>query len=139
MSTQTSPLPDPQTAYNNLFGGVHERVFFTKCAAAGFAPRSPEEARWMLETTGKLRRISDAHVVKEAAAQDNPFFRMNSDLDAVMAKFGLDGPTKQAAAQEVESGYKEAAAHLMTDPTMYNSVLSLAAHEAQEQLASLNR
>ena len=42
-------MPDPQMAYDNLFHGVHTRVFFQKCAAAGFSPRSEQEAMWMLD------------------------------------------------------------------------------------------
>lgn len=133
MNTPANALPDAQTAYNNLFEGIHNEVFFRKCAAAGFPVRSMEEAQWMLETAGKLEAVSQADQVKQAAAQDNPYFQMNSRLDAVLDQYGLNGHKKAAAAQEVEIGYKQAAAELMQNPTLYNSVLALAAHEAAQQ------
>lgn len=131
MSNHANTLPDPETAYATLFNGVHSEVFFNKLAAAGFAPRSEQEAMWMLETAGKLRAVSETQQVKQAGMEDNPFYRMNASLDKVLDHYGL-GQTKQASRAEVETGYKQAAARLMQDPTFYNSVLSLKAHEAQE-------
>lgn len=133
MNTPANDLPDAQTAYNNLFEGIHNEVFFRKCAAAGFPVRSAEEAQWMLETAGKLEAVSQADQVKQAAAQDNPYFQMNSRLDDVLTQYGLNGHKKAASAQEVKIGYKQAAAELMQDPVLYNSVLALAAHEAAQQ------
>lgn len=124
MST-TTQLPDPRQAYQNLFAGVHERVFFNKCAAAGFAPRSQEEAQYMLDTAGKLRYLSQQEPIKQAAAQDNPYYQMSSHLDAMMAQYGLGG----GRPQESESAIKAAADQLAADPVLYNSVLSLAAYE----------
>ncbi len=132
MNTQANALPDAKTAYDNLFQGIHNEVFFRKCAAAGFPARNAQEATWMLETAGKLEAVSEADQVKQAAAQDNPYFQMNSNLDAVLSQYGL-GHQKVASAQEVEVGYKQAAAELMQNPTLYNSVLSLAVHEAAKQ------
>ena len=87
----------------------------------------------MLETAGKLETVSQADQVKQAAAQDNPYYQMNSKLDAVLEQYGLNGHQKAAAAQEVEIGYKQAAAELVQDPTLYNSILSLAVHQAAQQ------
>lgn len=131
MSNAAAALPDPQTAYNNLFEGIHARVFFQKCAAAGFPARNEQEAMWMLETAGKLRAVSESQQVKEAGAQDNPYYQMNAQLDRVLDQYGL-GQTKQASYQEAEIGYKQAAASLMQDPLFYNSVLSLKAAEAEQ-------
>lgn len=127
MSQTAAVLPDPQTAYNTLLEGVHAKVFFHKCAAAGYAPRSQEEALVMLDTAGKLRAVFESEQVKAAGARDNPYVQMNSSLDRVMDQYGL-GREKTA---EIETGYREAAAHLMQDPTFYNSVLSLKAAEAE--------
>ncbi len=132
-------LPTPDAAYDTLFQGVHQRVFFQKLAAAGYAPRSAEEAQWMLNTAGKLRQVTEAQSVKEAAAQDNPFFRLDNSLDRVMAEFGLGGQAKQAQYQEVETAYKQAAASLANDPEIYNAVLSLKANEAEQIQAQLAR
>ena len=131
MSTAVAALPDPQTAYNNLFEGVHARVFFAKCAAAGYSPRSQEEAQWMLETAGKLRAVSESQQVKQAGVQDNPYFQMSSSLDKLLDQYGL-GTSKQASYEEAEAGYKQAAAQLMDDPTFYNSVLALKVNEAEQ-------
>ncbi len=134
MSTAAAALPDPQTAYNNLFEGVHARVFFTKLAAAGYQPRSEQEAAWMLETAGKLRAVSENEQVKQAGVQDNPYYRMNAGLDQILDQYGL-GQSKQASYEEVELGIKQAAAQLAADPTFYNSVLSLKAAEAEQMKA----
>ena len=131
MST-TASLPGTKEAYDTLFQGIHERVFFAKCAAAGFAPRTRDEANWMLDTAFKLRQVSEAKQVKEAASQDNPFFKMNAALDKLMAEHGLDQYQKQAAFEAQEVGFRKAAAELANDPTFYNAVLSLKAAEAQQ-------
>ena len=134
-----STLPDAQTAYNNLFMGVHQRVFFQKCAAAGHSPRSQEEAQWMLETAGKLRTVEQATPVKQAADAQNPYYAANQALDGVMAQLGLG---QQQQAQEETTAIKQAAYQLAHDPTFYNSVLALKAAEAaqiQEELAALQR
>ena len=50
-------LPDVQTAYNTLFDGVHQQVFFNKLASYGFVPQNEKEAAEMLELAGKLRYV----------------------------------------------------------------------------------
>jgi hypothetical protein len=52
-----STLPDPQTAYNNLFAGIHQRVFFQKCAAAGYQPNDQRQAQ------------EEALAIKQAASE----------------------------------------------------------------------
>ena len=130
-----STLPDVQTAYNNLFSGIHQQIFFQKCAAAGYPAHSAEEAQWMLETAGKLRAVEHAAPVKQAADQSNPYFAANQALDQVMTQYGLDDGTKQA--QEETLAIKQAAYELAQDPTFYNSVLSLKAAEAAQIQAEL--
>lgn len=125
--SQQNTLPDPQAAYDKLFDEVHAKVFFQKVAAAGIQPRSIEEAQWMLETTSKLRAVNESAQVKQAGAQDNPFYQMNAYLDGVLAKNGIGQPTYQ----DQEVGFQKAAASLMNDPEIYNSVLSLKVAEAQ--------
>jgi hypothetical protein len=45
-ATATQPLlPDPQAAYDHLFQGVHQRVFFAKLAAAGYDVSTPHSAQ----------------------------------------------------------------------------------------------
>ena len=129
-----STLPDAQTAYNNLFMGVHQRVFFQKCAAAGYAPRSQEEAQWMLETAGKLRAVEQATPVKQAADAHNPYYAANRALDGIMAQMGIGGGQQ---VQEETLAIKQAAYDLAHDPTFYNSVLALKAAEAAQIQAEL--
>lgn len=129
MSQTGATLPDVQTAYNTLFEGIHARVFFQKCAAAGFAPRTQEEAQYMLNTAGKLRQIGELDQVKQAAAQDNPYFQLDAGLDRVMQQYGLNQPQQQYSDDAM---YKAAADSLMQDPTYYNSVLALKAAEAEQ-------
>lgn len=133
MSQTGATLPDVQTAYNNLFEGIHARVFFQKCAAAGFAPRTQEEAQYMLNTAGKLRQISELDQVKQAAAKDNPYFQMEAGLDRVMQQYGLNQPQQPQYGDDAM--FKAAADSLMQDPTFYNSVLALKAAEAEQMKA----
>lgn len=123
-------LPDPQTSYDTLALGVRARVFFNKLAAAGIAPRNDDEAHLMLETAGKLRHISESAAVKQAAAEDNPFVQLNNGVDALMAQYGL-GQVKAAGFSDADVAYKQAAADLMQDPSIYNAVLSLKAEDAK--------
>lgn len=133
-------LPDAQTAYNNLFLGVHQNVFFRKCAASGYYPRSQDEAQWMLDTAGKLRLVDQVEPqVKAAAAQDNPYFAANQALDAVLAQYGLDGGIRQQAASEEQMAIKQAASDLAQDPTFYNSILALKSAEAAQIQAALQQ
>jgi len=133
--SQNGNLPDPNTAYDILFQNVHSRVFFNKCAAAGFSPSNAQEATQMLEIAGKLRQISEHSQVKQAEAQDNPYFQMGSSLDHIMQTYGLaSGPQ----VMDVNESYKQAADALIVDPTYYNAVLSLKAAEAEQLQAQYN-
>jgi hypothetical protein len=136
-NTAQPPLPTPQEAYDNLFQGVHSRVFFAKCASAGIRPGNADEAAWMLEMAGKLRQVSEAPAVKQAAAESSIFFQMNRDLDTVLAKQGFDVGGRRAAPAEL--GIKQAAQTLASDPLFYNSVLALKAEEADEVRKQLAR
>lgn len=127
MSKNQSPLPDPQTAYNNLFQGVRARVFFQKCAAAGWEPRTMAEAETMLNTAAKLREFDLTQTQPTKAAADSPFVAMNQDLDRALQAHGF-----APAQQDVDFSYKQAADALAQDPTLYNSVLALRADEAHQ-------
>jgi hypothetical protein len=128
VNTPQSVLPDSQTAYNNLFMGVHQRVFFNKLAAAGHAPRTQEEAQWMLETAGKLRTVDQSIPVKQANDAQSPYYQANQALDRVMQQYGLGARPAHA---EQELAIKHAAAALSNDPTLYNSILALKMDEAE--------
>lgn len=126
----SATLPDPQTAFNNVFMNVSQRVFFEKCAAAGYAPRSADEAQWMLDVAGKLEVLEQHAGVKQAAATANPYMQASQELDAVMGRFGLMAPAH-------DMHLKQAALAYASEPALYNSILALAADEAQAVQAQL--
>lgn len=122
--SQTNLLPDPQAAYDHLFQGVHQRVFFNKLASAGYSAESPEQAGYLLQLAGKLRLANQEQQVKAASAAHDPYAAALAHLDGVLGEAGF-GSVKQAAEADEEWAIKSAAAELMDDPDMYNSVLAL--------------
>lgn len=126
-------LPDPQAAYDHLFQGVHQRVFFQKLANAGYACDSPQQAGYLLDLAGRLRLANEEHAVKTASAANDPYAAALAHLDGALQQSGY-GSVKQAAAADEEWAIKSAAADLMDDPDMYNAVLSL--KQAQADLAA---
>lgn len=124
-------LPDPQVAYNTLFDGIHQQVFFNKLASHGYSPQNEKEATEMLELAGKLRFVEDEE--EKIASDESRVSGASQALDNVL---GIGGG--QAKAQEEALAIKQAAAAIAEDPTFYNSVLSLKAAEAAamaEQMA----
>lgn len=131
-------LPSPEVAYQTLFDGVHQRAFFGKMAQLRpeYLPQNEKQASDLLELAGKLRLVDQEAVVKEAEESLDPFAAANAALDQTMAHYGF-GAVKAAAAQEESVAIKSAAADLMNDPDIYNSVLALKANEAETYLAQL--
>jgi hypothetical protein len=127
-------LPDPQTAYSNIFGGIYQQVFFHKMASHGYAPRTTAQAQHMLDVAAKLRTV-DNSPAKAAADENDPFAIASRNLDVALGRAGLDGPIKAAEAQEAQLSIHKAAAQLAQDPTFYNSILSLKAAEAEQFMA----
>lgn len=127
--TQQANLPDAQVAYNTLYEAAHARVFFQKCAAAGYEPQNDAQARWMLETAGKLRLL-DQHVgVQKQAQEHDPYYQASNRLDQLLARYGIQDKTAQ---DQHELGLRQAAVDLAGDPTLYNSILALKTAEAQQ-------
>lgn len=124
-------LPDPQTAYQNLFDGVDQRVFFNKLSSLGYVPQNEKQARELLELGGKLQAVDEEVAVKQAEDSNDPFTAANRALDEVLGQNGFQSQ-KQAAVNEEVYAIKNAAAQLSQDPVFYNSVLSLKAHEAAQ-------
>lgn len=122
MSTQNL-LPDPQAAYDHLFQGVHQKVFFQKLASAGYVVESPQQAGYLLNLAGKLRLVQEEQATKTAADRD-PYAAALAHLDGALSAGGY-GSVKAAAEADQEWAIKSAASDLMEDPDMYNSVLSL--------------
>jgi hypothetical protein len=120
-------LPDVQTAYNTLFDGVHQQVFFNKLASYGFVPQNEKEAAEMLELAGKLRYVEGEE--EKAAADESRVSQANVALDNVLGIPREQGE-KRAAAEDESAAISQAAAQLAEEPAFYNSVLALKAAEA---------
>lgn len=118
MSKEAAGLPTPVDAYNHLFDNVHAQVFFGKLANYGIQPTTEKEAADLLTIAGNLR-----HVANEKAASDSKFSGAVSALNNVVK----DTPQQAAFTHQA---IKQAAAELMQDASVYNSVLSLKAAEA---------
>lgn len=130
-------LPDPKTAYDTLFQGVHTRAFFGRLAQHGFQPTSEKQAQEYLDLAGKLRLVDQDPRIKAAADANDPIAEANAALSNVLARHGLDAGVKQAAAQEADIARRNIAAQLAKDPSIYNSALSLKAAEASQVAAQL--
>jgi hypothetical protein len=131
-----STLPDQDTAYDTLFNGVQQRVFFQKMASRGYTPQNAQQAQTMLDTAGRINAVAEHTQVKTAAAQNDPYAMAGRALDAVLGQVGLDGPIKQAQDRETANAYQNAAYYFAQDPAIYNSVLAMKAAEAQAAVAS---
>lgn len=131
MSKEVADLPSPVDAYNHLFDGVHAQVFFGKLANYGVQPTTEKEAVDLLTLAGQLRNVDSS---EKSAAEESRFSSHVSALQALQAETpeGRSNQTKLA-----EYAVKQAAEELMQDPSIYNSVLSLKAAEA-EALAGQN-
>ena len=131
MSDKEQALPELETAYNNLFEGVHANVFFGKLANHGIEPQNEKEAADLLELAGRLRGVDN----EEKEAGDSRFANPVGALSDVL---GETPQGKQAPAQEEAQAYKQAAAALAQEPVFYNSVLALKANEAAILASSQN-
>lgn len=131
MSDKEQALPELETAYNNLFEGVHANVFFGKLANHGIDPQNEKEAADLLELAGRLRGVDN----EEKEAGDSRFANPVGALNEVL---GETPQGKQAQAQEEAQAYKQAAAALAQEPVFYNSVLALKANEAAILASSQN-
>ncbi len=127
--TQTQ-LPDATAAYNHLFNNIHSNVFFNKLAQAGYPVTTKEAAADALGLAAELRQIAEVETQKQASA--NPFGLALTGLTGVLQREGRPTHTKTAAARDQALAIKQAAAHIMQDPTIYNSVLALKAAEAAQ-------
>jgi len=134
---QAGALPDPKTAYDTLFQNVHARAFFGRLAQHGFTPASEKQAQEYLDLAGKLRVVEQDPRVKAANDANDPIAEANAALSNVMARHGLDGGIKAAAANDAQVARRQAAIQLAQDPSIYNSALSLKAAEASQLAAQI--
>ena len=120
-------LPDVKTAYDQVFDGVHCDVFFTRLGQVhGIVPQTEKEAHDLLLLAGRLRNVE----TEKAADDQSRYGEALSALDSVLGENNMDGHLKAAQAREEEFAIKQAAAAYAEDPMIYNSILSLKAHEA---------
>lgn len=130
-TNQAAALPPPDMAFQHLFDGVHQEVFFQKLAAFGIQPKTAEEASGYLTLAGKLRTTANDPTIKQAAAANSKVAEMNQALDGVLGDLGIDSGVKQASEQEAHEARAQIANYLAQDPGIYNSVLSVKTAEAQ--------
>lgn len=133
-----SALPDRDTAYQTLFDGVHQRVFFHHLGQIRpeYMPTNEKRASALLQLAGKLRLADQEDLLKQADAAEDPVIAANAALDDVMSQAGY-GSVREAAAQDELMAIKQAAADLAQDPDLYNAVLALKADAAEQHLARL--
>jgi hypothetical protein len=108
-------LPTPHDAYNHLFQQVHATTFMNKLAAAGIVPQTDAEATDLYKLAGELRQ----HVAARQQVTGNRF----APATAALQKLAAANPVLQQARQD--QAVKLAAAQLLQDPSIYNSLLSL--------------
>lgn len=127
-------LPDVQTAENILLQGIAQRVFFNKLAAAGYTPRTAEQAQYLWHIGGQLTAAAEHQHVKQAEAEADPFYKAAQALDNYLAANGIDTGMgyDRVRAQEADLSILKAAQDLAAQPEIYNSVLMLKAQEAAE-------
>lgn len=138
MNTQNAAaLPDADTAFGNLFQGVHQRVVLDTLAARGHAPRTVKQAHWMLEIASQVAAADESAAVKQAEDAHDPYYQAHVGLAAALQQRGIADPVKEAAARDLDHASRRYAAQLAQDPTIYNSVLALKAAEARDAAAEL--
>lgn len=125
-TTQTPSLPTPQAAFDNVLQ-LAQRVFFQKCAQAGFSPRNSQEAEMMMNAADNLYAVDQAAQVKAAAAGNDPLSAIFNASTKLAEQYGV----KSAAAAEA-NGALALGNQLAQDPTLYNSVLALKSAEADD-------
>lgn len=132
MSTkQAGVLPEPSAAYQHLFDNIHAKAFLGTLARRGYEPLNEKEAQDLFMLAGTLRNLPK----QSEKTASSRFGGAVEVLEGYMAQAGIPSPGQNARAQETEMSIKQAAANLMEDATIYNSVLSLKQAEA-EQLAA---
>ncbi len=131
----SAQLPDPQTAYQTIFDGVHQRAFFHRLGQLRpeYAPQNEKQAADLLRLAGNLRLVTQEETMKTASASVDPFAAANMALESVLGQAGYGSMQQNAQAALVQ----QAAFDLAQDGDIYNSVIALKAHEADQYLAAL--
>jgi hypothetical protein len=133
--SDTNVMPSPQEAFQNIYAGVRQRVFFHKLATVhGIQPKTEKQAAALLNMADQLRLVDENETVKAAADANDPFIAADQALSNVLTQYGIAAP--RAAASET---YKEAIDAFANDPLLYNSILALHADEADQTLQQIQR
>lgn len=122
--TNQAVLPSADAAYGTLFDNVHAEVFFGKLASYGIQPGTEKEAADLLQIAAQLRNVDNP--VKQASAQS----RFGDAAQALGSVVSATPYGQKQAAIAQDHAIKQAAAQLAQDPSLYNAVLALKAHEA---------
>lgn len=133
MSTTASPLPEETVAYQNLFAGVDQRVFFAKLAQIRpeYYPTTEKQAQRLIEIGEQLDAIDEEEAVKAASVGGvDPFDAAAAALGGVIKQAGYAYPGVRQD-QEERVAAKQAADAFASDPTIYNSVLALKLAQAE--------
>jgi hypothetical protein len=139
MSQSPGTLPDPNQAYQHLFGNVQARVFFNTLQNYGIVPQSEKQAQWMLELGAKLDAVAEEPAVKQAEEANDPYFLANQQLDQVLQQQGLYGNVGHLKQAETEQRLDSLALQFMSDPGLYNSVLAIKVAQAEQIHADLTQ
>ena len=125
MSKELLPVDE---AMSNLIDHVELQAFATKMASLGRPIHTMDQAVRYLEIASKLNAIEQANGIKQAQASVNPLDAASNYLDQVMAQYGL----KTAGDMDEDASIYAAADHLMSNGTIYDSVLSVKYAEAMQ-------
>jgi len=121
MSVDLDNLPNPRDAYNHVFSEIHATTFFNKLASAGISPSTDQEVEDLLKLAGTLRPYAAQAAEKTASAS-----RFGGALNDLSQLTGATQATNQLQSQ---MAIKQAAAAVLQDPAIYQSMLSLHLHD----------
>lgn len=124
-------VPQPDAAYDFLYGQVHSPVFFNKLAQDyGIVPANDTEATRLLEMGAELFAVEQQEQQKQASVQGSFITEAHNSLQVLLGK--------QASARGVNTQandrlVKQAAAELTKNPYVRAAALSYQLHLAQQQ------
>lgn len=131
MSTANA-MPSVKEAFDNALGGIRQRVFFHHLGTQyGIEPKNVKQAQALLNMADNLRMVEEDATVKAAADAHDPFLAADAALANVLAQNGFQAPP--------ESVYKDAGDAFFNDPTLYDSILVLAASDADQAFQNLKQ
>lgn len=120
MSENELGLPSVDEAYATLREQVYAPVFFSKLASYGIVPQTQAEHEELAQLAERLRNVAGS---EKTASGSGRFGEALGALDQLIE----DAPLPSSVASQV---IKQAAAQATTDPSIYESVLSLLVNAA---------